>query len=152
MPASSISTERVIHAPIDRVWDIITDLDYAHEVMDAIVKIERVEGEGYEVGVRWRETRRMWGREETEEMWVAVVEEPRTTEVRAESRGTQYVTVFTLEEVEDGTRIVIDFSADTPDPGLAQRIGWAVFGRAGMKATRKALEKDLDDIARAVET
>ena len=64
MPGHSVRAERTIAAPPERVWEIITDLDFAAEVMSAIVKVERLEGEGYEVGVRWRETRRMFGREE----------------------------------------------------------------------------------------
>ncbi|BDZ61631.1 hypothetical protein Lsed01_01908 [Demequina sediminis] len=151
MPGHSVRAERTIAAPPERVWEIITDLDFAAEVMSAIVKVERLEGEGYEVGVRWRETRRMFGREESEEMWVDAAEAPRTTTVRAESRGTHYVTDFTLAPVDEGTHVVIDFSAQTPNPGPAQRLGWLVFGRAGMKATRKALEQDLADIAAAAE-
>lgn len=151
MVGHSISVERRIAATVERVWEIITDLDYSPEVMSSIVAIERVEGTGYDVGVRWRETRRMWGREETEEMWVAAVDEPRSTTVKAESRGTEYLTVFSLEPVDGGTLVHVDFSAETPQPGPAQRLGWLVFGRAGMKATRKALEKDLEEIAAVAE-
>ena len=151
MVGHSVSVERRIEADAARVWDVITDLDYSPEVLSAIVRIERVEGDGYDVGTRWRETRRMWGREETEEMWVSAVDEPRATTVRAESRGTAYVTVFTLEPEQEATVLRIDFSAETPHPGPAQRLGWLVFGRAGMKATRKALEQDLEEIAAVAE-
>ncbi|WP_267127770.1 SRPBCC family protein [Demequina subtropica] len=143
--------EREIAAAVERVWEVITDLDYAAEVIPAILTIERLEGEGYEPGVRWRETRKMWGREETEEMWVESAEAPTETVIRAESRGTQYVTTYSLEALEHGTRLVCDFSAETPHPGPAQRLGWLLFGRAGMKATRKALEQDLAHIAGAAE-
>lgn len=151
MVGHSVSVERSIEADAARVWDVITDLDYSPEVLSSIVRIERLEGEGYEVGTRWRETRRMWGREETEEMWVSEVDEPRATTVRAESRGTEYVTTFTLEPREQGTVLRVDFSAETPSPGPAQRIGWMVFGKAGMRATRKALEQDLAEIAAVAE-
>ncbi|WP_062287665.1 SRPBCC family protein [Demequina phytophila] len=146
-----MSVEREIAATVERVWDIITDLDYAAEVIPAIVSLERLEGEGYEVGVRWRETRKMWGREETEEMEVVASEPPRSTSIHAESRGTEYLTVYTLEPTEAGTLLVCDFSAETPNPGPAQRIGWFVFGKAGMRATRKALDQDLAHIAEAAE-
>ncbi|SEJ67629.1 SRPBCC family protein [Demequina mangrovi] len=151
MVGHSVRAEREIAADVERVWEVITDLDYASEVIPAILHIERLEGEGYEVGVRWRETRKMWGREETEEMWVETVDAPRSTTVRAESRGTEYVTTYTLEPLADGTRIVCDFSAETPHPGPAQRVGWFLFGKAGMKATRKALADDLDHVAKAAE-
>lgn len=151
MVGHSITVERVIAAPVDRVWTVITDLDFAPEVIRSIVAVERVAGDGWEVGTRWRETRRLWGKAETEEMWVSAVEPQASTTVSARSRGTDYTTVFRLEPVEGGTRLVIDFSAATPSPGPAQRLGWLVFGKAGMKATEKALEDDLEDIAKAVE-
>ncbi|WP_062389977.1 SRPBCC family protein [Demequina iriomotensis] len=151
MVGHSVRAEREIAAAVERVWEVITDLDFATEVIPSILRIERLEGEGYEVGVRWRETRKMWGREETEEMWVEAADAPVSTTIRAESRGTEYVTVYTLEPRDGATLIVCDFSAETPSPGPAQRLGWVLFGKAGMKATQKGLEQDLEHIARAAE-
>ncbi|WP_062318187.1 SRPBCC family protein [Demequina maris] len=151
MVGHSVRAEKEIAAAVERVWDVITDLDYAAEVIPAIVSLERLEGEGYAVGVRWRETRKMWGREETEEMEVVEVDAPRSTAIHAESRGTEYRTVYSLEEVDGGTRLVCDFSAETPSPGPAQRLGWFLFGKAGMKATQRALAQDLEHIAAAAE-
>ncbi|WP_062461100.1 SRPBCC family protein [Demequina soli] len=151
MAGHSVRAERGIGASVERVWEILTDLDYATEVLPSIVALERLEGDGYAVGVRWRETRKMWGREETEEMVVTVADAPVATTIRAESRGTEYVTVYTLEPAGDGTRLVCDFTAETPSPGPAQRLGWLLFGKAGMRATRKALEDDLAHIAAAAE-
>ncbi len=151
MVGHSVSAERVIAAAVERVWAILTDLDYASELISSIVAVERVEGEGWATGVRWRETRKLWGKAETEEMWVDAVDEPRSTTVRSSSRGTDYVTVFTLTPEDGGTRVVVDFTAETPQPGPAQRVGWLVFGKAGMKATQHALEQDLADIAAAAE-
>ena len=151
MVGHSISVERDIAGTVEQVWSVITDLDYAPEVIRSILAVERVTGEGWEVGVRWRETRRLWGKAETEEMWVEAVEEPLSTTVNSRSRGTDYSTVFRLAPIENGTRVTIDFSAETPQPGPAQRIGWLFFGKAGMRATHKALEDDLEDIARVIE-
>lgn len=151
MVGHSITVERVIAAEVARVWEVITDLDYSPEVIRSIQAVERVAGEGWAVGVRWRETRRLWGKSETEEMWVDAVEEPVSTIVRSHSRGTDYTTVFRLEEADGGTRLTVDFGAETPSPGPAQRVGWLVFGKAGMRATQRALEDDLEDIARVAE-
>lgn len=151
MAGHRVSAERLISAPVERVWDVITDLEFAAEVLSGIVRIERVDGEGWEVGVRWRETRKMWGREETEEMWVASVDPLKGTEVRAASRGSDYLTAFSLEAVDGATLLHVDFTAQTPKPGPAQRLGWFFFGKAGMNATRKVLEQDLADIAAAAE-
>ncbi|WP_084106654.1 SRPBCC family protein [Demequina sp. NBRC 110056] len=151
MATSAVHVKREILAEPAAVWKVITDLDNAPKVMANIVKVERLEGEGYEVGVKWRETRRMFGKEETEEMWVAAIDELRSTTVAAEMGSTTYRTVFRCEPSSLGTTLHVDFSADTGNSSLGQRLAWAVFGKMGMKATEKALVQDLDDIAKAAE-
>ncbi|WP_062381291.1 SRPBCC family protein [Demequina pelophila] len=151
MSGHRIETERRIEASPEAVWKVVTDLDGAADVMSAIVAIQRLEGDGYEPGVRWRETRRMFGREADEVMEVAEVDAPHRTVVVAENRGTEYETIFTLIPDGEGTLLRVSFTAETPHPGPAQRVGWLLFGKAGMKATRKALDTDLEEIAAAVE-
>ena len=152
MSTNPVHVKREIMAEPEAVWRVITDLDNAHKVLTAIVKIERLEGEGYEPGVKWRETRRMFGREEAEEMWVTEATAPRSTTVAAESRGTSYTTVFRCEPSSLGTTLHIDFSAESASAGLGQRIAMKVMGKAGMKAMEKALLQDLEDIAKAAES
>ncbi|WP_084039528.1 SRPBCC family protein [Demequina sp. NBRC 110053] len=151
MATIAVHVKREILAEPAAVWRIITDLDRASTVMTNIVKVERLEGSGYEVGVRWRETRRIFGKEETEEMWVAAVDEPRTTTVAARSGSTSYTTVFRCEPSSLGTTLHVDFAAADSGQGVGKRLAWAVLGRVGMKATEKALVQDLDDIAKAAE-
>lgn len=151
MAPATVHVKREIMAEPEAVWRVITDLDRASKVLTSIVKVERLEGEGYDVGVKWRETRRMFGKEESEDMWVTEAVAPRSTTVAAQSRGTTYATVFRCEPSSLGTTLHIDFSAETADAGVGQRLAMAVFGKAGMKATEKALKQDLEDIAKAVE-
>ncbi len=151
MVGHTITIDRLIAADAARIWEVITDLDHAAELIRTITAVERVAGEGWEVGTRWRETRRLWGKAETEEMWVDAVDEPVETTIRSRSRGTDYTTVFRLEPQEGGTLVTLVFSAETERPGPAQRLGWLLFGKAGMRATQKALEDDLEDIAGACE-
>ncbi|WP_084076951.1 SRPBCC family protein [Demequina sp. NBRC 110057] len=151
MSDEKIEVSKEILAAPEAVWRVITDLDAAAKVMRKIVSVERVEGEGYAEGVRWRETRRMFGKDETEEMWVAAVDEPRSTTVRSRAGGALYTTVFTLEPSDLGVTLDVSFSAATEDPGLGQRLMLAVFGKTAMKATKKALAEDLDDIAKVAE-
>ncbi|WP_297081465.1 SRPBCC family protein [uncultured Demequina sp.] len=151
MSIKPVHVKREIMAEPEAVWRVITDLDNAPKVLTAIVRIERLEGDGYAPGVKWRETRRMFGREESEDMWVTEATAPRSTTVAAESRGTSYSTVFRCEPSSLGTTLHIDFSATTADAGLGQRIAMKVMGKAGMKAMEKALLQDLEDIAKAAE-
>lgn len=151
MAGMSVHVQRDIRAPLHVVWQVITDLDGAAETLTGIEKVERLEGEGYDVGVRWRETRTMFGKEATEEMWVAAVDAPHSTTVVAESHGTRYTTVFTCEPSASGTLLNIDFAGIPARPSLGQKLAGAVFGAIGRKASQKALEKDLDDIATAAQ-
>lgn len=151
MAATTVHVHKEIHADPQAVWRVITDLDHAADVLSGVVSVERVEGDGYDVGVRWRETRRMFGKEATEEMWVSAVDEPRSTTVSSESAGTVYTTVFRCEPSDLGTVLTVEFTGVAGNAGLGHKLAWALFGRLGLKATRKVLEQDLADIANAAE-
>ncbi|WP_062135363.1 SRPBCC family protein [Demequina aestuarii] len=151
MAVSTVLAQREINAQPREVWNVITDIDGAADVLSGVIAIDRLEGQGYEVGVRWRETRRMFGKEASEEMWVAAVDAPRSTTIEAESSGTRYSTVFTCEPRGLGTLLSVAFTGETVNPSFGQRMAWALFGAMGRKASEKALTQDLEDIGRAAE-
>ncbi|AOW93356.1 carbon monoxide dehydrogenase [Rhodococcus sp. WMMA185] len=149
MSASEIRLDRVIAAPVGSVWKVLTDLDNAEAVLSGVKKIERLDGTGYEVGTRWRETRVMFGKSATEDMWVAEVDPEKRTVVKATSDEADYSTVFTLEPTGDGTTLTMRFSAIAADPGALAKVMMKVLGPLAMRATTKAIRRDLDDIAAA---
>ena len=151
MSEDSVEVTKEIHGSPEEVWRVVTDLDSAPDVMRNIIAVERLEGEGFSVGTRWKETRRMFGRDEAETMWVSDIDEPRSYTVQSRAGGALYTTVFRLTSTETGTELAVTFGAETESPGVGQRVMMALFGKAAMKATRKALVEDLDDIAVAVE-
>lgn len=138
-------------ADLEHVWQVLTDIDGAPQVLTSVVANERLDGPEYGTGTRWRETRRIFGREETEELWVTEAVAPRSTTIESESGGTRYTTVFTCVPSGLGAKLGVAFSAVTPRPSLAQRIGWALFGKTGMRASQDALQQDLNDIAQVAE-
>lgn len=152
MSGHKITVSRVVHAEPDAVWRVLTDLDAAPEVFRAVSRVKRLEGEGYAVGTRWLETRRIFGKEETEELHVTEVQEPSRTTVEADSGGVHYTTVFSLEPVKESTRLQVTFSGYHPDPNLLQRLTATVFGAVGARVTTRMLAQDLADIARAAES
>lgn len=145
-----IRLSRQVAAPPDRVWAVLTDLDGAEQTLTGVTRIERISGDGYEVGTRWRETRTMFGRDATEEMWVAEVEPAHRTVVKAGSAGTDYTTVFTLAPAGSGTSLTMTFSADAGKSAL-NRLMAATVGRLGARFARKAMAADLRDIAARAE-
>ncbi len=153
MTGHQLTVGRRIEATPAQVWSVITDLDRAEQVLSGVSRVQLMTDGPYAVGTRWRETRRMFGREATLEMWVADNDPLRRTVVEASSGATDYRTEFTLTPVgERATALSLAFGVETPDPGAVQKLLWRVAGGLGAKATRKALEQDLDDIAAAAES
>ena len=76
---------RTIDAPVGAVWAVVTDLDNAESVLSGVEKLERLDSTKYEVGTRWRETRVLFGKSSTEEMWVTEIDPEKRT-VRAGPR------------------------------------------------------------------
>lgn len=146
---NAITVSRQVAAPRQQVWDVITDLDRAPQVMPAIQKVERLEGDGFDVGTRWRETRRMFGRDATETMQVTAVDAPNSYVVEADGRDAHYRTEFYLVDDAGGTRVTMTFAAEPH--GVASRVMAATVGRVFSGATRRALAADLDDIVRTCE-
>ena len=147
----TLTLERSIAAPPDAVWRVLTDLEAAPEVLSGVVRVERLAGIGYAIGTRWRETRAMMGREETEEMEVVGIDEGRSTMIAAEARGMAYRTEFTLEPVPEGTLLRMRFGGSLQSPSWVQRVAAKLTARLGMAVTRKMMQRDLDDIAAAAE-
>lgn len=152
MSGHELRMERHVAAAPESVWQVLTDLDNAAETLTGVTRVEVLTGGPYAEGTRWRETRKMFGKEATEEMRVTQVEAPTRTTVEADSGGVHYVTVFTLTPESGGTRLEMTFTAQQPQGSLAKKLMWAAFGKLGMKATSKVMAQDLDDIARRAES
>ncbi|MEG3630596.1 SRPBCC family protein [Streptomyces poriticola] len=149
MTSRSVAVERRIAASRDAVWQALTDVRGMERVLGGVSRVEVLTEGDFRVGTRWRETRRMFGKEATEEMWVTACEPPERYVVEAESHGTRYVSEWVLRAEGASTTVRMTFSGQSVggSPGLLARI----LGGVGARAVRKAVTKDLDDIAAAVE-
>ena len=152
MPAPHVHVRREILAEPAAVWRLITDVDRAPQVLSGVVRVERLEGDGYDVGVSWRETRRVLGKETSEDKRVTSVHAPFSTSVSTESRGARYSTLLRCEPSDLGTTLHLEFSGHAVNPTFAQRIAWALFSKVEMRASREELEQDAHDIAREAES
>lgn len=143
--------KRVVRAPGTEVWDVLTDLDGAASTLRAVSRLEVLEGSGYDVGTKWKETRRIFGMEESQTMEVAECDPPLSTTVTSRSAGVEYRKVYTLEATDDGTLLAVCFGASHPDPNLLQRLTATLFGHVGAVVTTRLLNQDLADIAARAE-
>lgn len=152
----TLTLERSIAAPPEAVWRVLADLESAPEILSGVTRVERLAGVGYAIGTRWRETRTVMGREETEEMEVVGIDEGRSTMIAAEARGMAYRTEFTLEPTPAGdgaagTLLRMRFGGSLLSPSWVQRVVAKLTAPLGMAMTRKMMQQDLDDIASAAE-
>ena len=145
-----VATSVLIHAPRAVVWKRITDIEHAPQTISGIEKVEILErpASGL-VGLKWKETRTMFGKTATEIMWITDAVEPEFYKTRAESHGAIYVASLELAEKAGGTELTMRFSGEAVT--TSARLMWILMGWMFKSATRKACGKDLSDIKAAVE-
>ena len=148
----TISLTQHINAPADKVWAVISDIPGSAATLSGIDSIQMLSDGPYGEGTRWKEARTMMGRSETVEMWVSQTDPPRSTTVKALQGGADYTSRFTLAERDGGTDLTLTFGAELVSPSRRSRLAMALFGKLGMRITRRALAKDLAEIAAKAES
>jgi carbon monoxide dehydrogenase subunit G len=141
-----------VHAPKERVWRLVTDIENAARTISAIETIEVLERpETGLLGLKWRETRAMFGKTVTEVMWVTDVDEGTSYTTEARSHGSIYRTRIGLSGHGDGgtVRLGMEFRAEPQSFGA--RVASVVLGPVMKRAVRKALLGDLEETKRAAE-
>lgn len=150
MTSRSVVVERRIAAGQGPVWESLTDLRGMAQVLGSVTHVEVLTAGVFGVGTRWRETRRMFGKEATEEMWVTACEPPERYVVEAESHGTHYISEWRL--LADGpTATTVRMTFTGVASGGVTGLLAKVLGGVGARAVGKAVAKDLEDVAVAVE-
>lgn len=142
---------REVEATVERVWEVMTDLEASPQVLRGVTAVERLDGGGgFGVGTRWRETRTLMGRAATEELEVSDVVPGRAYTVTADSRGTAYTSTLAVEPIDE-RRSRLSMTFDARARSTVSRILSATVGRLFEGTTRRALLADLDDIASAAQ-
>lgn len=139
------TVSRTINAPVERVWQVFTDLPSIEENIKGITSVELLSEGDFAVGTRWRETRTMFGRSASEEMWVTDSRPPQAYRVEAESHGSHYTSEYTFRAVDGGTEVTLVFTAEpqgTMAKIMATATGWMAKGMID-----KQFRADLDDLA-----
>lgn len=144
----SVTFEVARHLPAEpeRVFEALTDLDRAAAWMPGLVKIEPADGAPVKVGSRWRETRRMFGSDATEEFEVIKVDAPRRLGLRVDgtkgsSKCGEYLFDYSLSPSAGGTDVVLSAQIR----GLS---GISAFvGRLFVGPYKKACARDLEALS-----
>jgi carbon monoxide dehydrogenase subunit G len=146
-----LSTSVKVHAPKEEVWAVITDWDKTADVISGITDLTVLERpESGLTGLKWKETRIMFGKEATETMWIVDAQPNDYYKVRAESHGSVYLSGMSVQDSEEGCELTMSFEAQ-PQTFMAKVMG-VLMGGFMRKSVMKACHQDLLDIKAYVES
>lgn len=145
---AGFKTEKLIAAPPERVFAASSDFASAADTISAIEKMEVLTEGPVGVGTKFRETRKMFGKEAKETMEVTEFEPPRRYVLIANSHGSIYRSEYTFEPEGAGTRVTLSFEA-TPQTFMAKVLG--VIFRLFLKKMISMCDADLEDLKNHVE-
>ena len=151
----------------DIIWSVMTDYEHFADHIEAIKKVDILEKPTNPkvtsiVGLKWSETRIMFGREETETMWVTDAKEEECYTVKSESCGTTYISkMYIVDDVtsnngnDNKEAYVIGMSFEGSESGSTsychKLMGW-VMGWMMKGMLEKCLRQDLYDMKAVAES
>lgn len=132
------------------IWAAITNIENASETISGIENIEVLEkpANGL-VGLRWRETRMLFGKPATAEKWITDAAENEFYKTKAEDGGFVFLTTKSISEGSDSITLT-ETHESKPQTIVAKLM--SIPMRVLFKGVvKKALLQDLNDIKVAVE-
>lgn len=145
-----VEVQVIINGSKPAIWAAITNIEKASETISGIEKIEILEkpANGL-VGLKWRETRMLFGKPATAEKWITDAVENEFYKTRAESHGFVFLSTNRISEGSGG--ITLTSSHDSKPQGFVARLQSIPMGLLFKGVAKKALLQDLNDIKSAVE-
>ncbi|MFT4937376.1 MAG: hypothetical protein ACI88A_000390 [Paraglaciecola sp.] len=139
-----------ILASIEKVWAAISDIAHAEKMISRIMAIEVLEQPEHGlVGLKWKETRKMFGKEATEIMWITDAIENEFYCTRAESHGCVYISRLSLSSLGSNSQLTMSFAGEPQTWGAKILSFYMNF--LIQSSIKKELTKDLSDIKHHVE-
>jgi hypothetical protein len=131
------------------IWAAITDIENASKTISGIKNIEVVEkpANGL-VGLKWRETRILFGKPATVEKWITDAVDNEFYKTRAEDGGFLFLTTKSISESNGGMTLTESHESKPQTFGAKLSIPMLFLFKG---VVRKALLQDLIDIKAAVE-
>ncbi len=145
-----VSVDIEIKRPKEVIWAAITDIENCSNIISSIIDVEILHKPvtGLD-GLKWKETRLMFGKEASEIMWITELVDNEYYCTRAESHGSVYVTKMSVKETDGNTLLSMTFSGEAQS--FFVKMVSACMGVLIKKSMIKALRKDLEDIRKYVE-
>jgi hypothetical protein len=132
------------------IWAAIANIENASETISGIKKIEVLEkpANGL-VGLKWRETRMLFGKPATVEKWITDAAENEFYKTRAEDGGFVFLTTKSISESSGGN--TLSESHESKPQSIRAKLMSIPMGLFFKGVIKKALLQDLIDIKAAVE-
>jgi hypothetical protein len=144
-----VEAQVTINGSREAIWAAITNIENASLTISGIQKIEVLHKPAKElVGLRWRETRMLFGKPATVEKWITDATENESYRTRAEDGGFVFVTTKQIGESR-GRMTLSEVHESRPQSTIAKLQIPMLYLFRGV--VRRALIKDLNDIKTAVE-
>lgn len=139
-----------VNASRAAIWAAITNLENASEIIRGIDKIEILEkpADGL-VGLKWRETRMLFGKPATADKWITDAVENEFYKTRAASDGFVFLSTIRISESSDG--MTLTSVHDSQPQTIVSKIMSIPMTLFFKGVAKKALLQDLRDIKIAVE-
>ena len=132
------------------IWSAIADIEHASKIISGIDAVEVVAKPATGlVGLRWRETRMLFGKPATAEKWITDAAENEFYTTRAESHG--FIFMSTMSIRESGGGFTLTSVHDSQPQTIVARLQSIPMGLLFKGVAKKALLQDLNDIKTAVE-
>lgn len=131
---------RTIDAPIEKVFETVAHIENFAKAVPHIVGTEFLSDVKSGVGTRFRETRRMRGKETTTELEVTEYIENDRVRILADAGGTVWDTVFEVAPEADQVRLTVSMDAS------AYKLMSKLVNPFIKGFVQKAIESDMDSV------
>ena len=144
-----VNAQVTINGPRVATWAAISDIENSQNSIRGIEKVEVVEkpANGL-VGLKWRETRMLFGKPATVEKWITDSVENEFYKTRAEDSGFVFITTRSITETSGG--VTLSESHESKPQSILKKlqVPMLLLFRGVIK---KSILEDLNDIKVAVE-
>lgn len=146
----TVEAQVAINGSRAATWAAVADIEHAANFIRGIEKIEVIErpASGL-VGLRWLETRILFGKPATVEKRITEASEGEFYTSRADEQGFIYLATIRISEREGGVTLMS--SHDSLPKGFVPRLMSIPMGLFFRGVMKKALLQDLSDIKSSVE-
>ena len=145
-----VEAQVTINGSKEAIWAAITNIEHASEIISGIKNIEVLDkpANGL-VGLRWRETRILFGKPATAEKWITDAVENEFYKTRAEDGGFVFLTTMSISE--SSRRVTLTSSHHSKPQRIVARLMSIPMRLLFKGVIRKAILQDLNDVKAAVE-